>query len=63
VTIRSHNNGLIYIYKDKEITEYPVHIGKVRSTFVEITDPLPAGLDIITSSVENFDEAKYTPVL
>jgi hypothetical protein len=24
---------------------------------------LPAGLDIITSSVENFDEAKYTPVL
>lgn len=63
VTIRSHNNGLIYIYKDKEITEYPVHIGKVRSTFVEITDPLPAGLDIITSSVENFDEAKYSPAI
>ncbi|MBP7061459.1 hypothetical protein KA037_00080 [Patescibacteria group bacterium] len=63
VTVRSQKNGIIYIYEDKEIVEYPVRIGKVWSTFVEITTPLPAVLDIITSSVENFDDTKYIPVI
>lgn len=61
--MRSHNNAIIYIYQNDTITEYPVHIGKVWTTFVEVTDPLPASLDIVTSSVENFDETKYKAVV
>lgn len=59
VTIVDKNRGQINLRDGASIINQTVTLGNIFGTMIAITDELPMGVMLITSSVDNYDEAKY----